>query len=142
MDTRNAYLTYDDYLQAERLASLREYAMIAAGFKCCRCSNTGVMHVHINGSVARGCETLRDATVWCTRCWTERERQRRRRPLPAIPTGTVITNDVINRLRTGNGGWRRDALAILGVSWPPRKGWKTAILGLPTPERAGHTFYV
>ena len=34
----------------------------------------------------------------------------------------------IERLQSPNGGWTKKALAELGVSWPPKKGWKKELL--------------
>jgi hypothetical protein len=36
--------------------------------------------------------------------------------------------DRIERLKTPAGGWTRDALASLGVQWPPRKGWRKFLI--------------
>jgi hypothetical protein len=36
----------------------------------------------------------------------------------------VIDKAYIESLRTANGGWTREALASIGVPWPPPKGWK------------------
>lgn len=45
------------------------------------------------------------------------------------PITFTITPSLIAALQSGNGGWSRDALAILGVAWPPRKGWRTKVIG-------------
>ncbi len=38
--------------------------------------------------------------------------------------------------RTAAGGWSRSRLAAWGVSWPPARGWKRALLkGDPVPKR-------
>jgi hypothetical protein len=34
----------------------------------------------------------------------------------------------IESLMTENGGYTREDLAALGVSWPPKKGWKNALI--------------
>lgn len=34
----------------------------------------------------------------------------------------------IESLKTENGGWTRASLESLGVSWPPPKGWKQALI--------------
>lgn len=31
-------------------------------------------------------------------------------------------------LKTSKGGYTKEALKSLGVSWPPKKGWKTELL--------------
>ena len=35
----------------------------------------------------------------------------------------------IESLKTEQGGWTKEALQSLGVSWPPVKGWKDDLLG-------------
>ena len=34
----------------------------------------------------------------------------------------------IELLKTDNGGWTKEAFESLGVSWPPKKGWKKELL--------------
>lgn len=36
----------------------------------------------------------------------------------------VITLDIIEKGKTKNGAWTKRQLEILGVQWPPIKGWK------------------
>jgi hypothetical protein len=46
----------------------------------------------------------------------------------------------IESLKTPAGGWTKASLASLGVSWPPKKGWKKTLL-----DSAGcdvHTWYM
>lgn len=38
------------------------------------------------------------------------------------------TKAEIDALKTPNGGYDRATLKMLGVSWPPMKGWKRALL--------------
>lgn len=51
-----------------------------------------------------------------------------------------LTEAVLNDGRSTKGGWSKDQLACLGVSWPPATGWKAAILGQPFPEEALEKF--
>jgi hypothetical protein len=53
-----------------------------------------------------------------------------------VETGRVITLKDLNRLRTPRGGYTRQTLKVLGVSWPPVKGWKTRLVGKPLPDAA------
>ena len=39
----------------------------------------------------------------------------------------IITMDIIEQGKTKNGGYTKKQLEILGVQWPPVKGWKTNI---------------
>ena len=41
----------------------------------------------------------------------------------------IITNELIESLKTRNGGWTKRSLAVLGINWPPTKGWKNRIIG-------------
>lgn len=34
----------------------------------------------------------------------------------------------IEELKSSNGGWTKESLKSLGVSWPPIKGWKKKLL--------------
>ena len=38
------------------------------------------------------------------------------------------TSDIIDALRTPAGGFTRRALASIGVSWPPPKGWRQNLI--------------
>ena len=40
-----------------------------------------------------------------------------------------VTEELIMTLSTKAGGWDRETLAALGVSWPPARGWKQGIIG-------------
>lgn len=31
-------------------------------------------------------------------------------------------------LKSSNGGWSKESLALLGVAWPPPKGWQRALI--------------
>ncbi|MBO0323489.1 ribonuclease HI [Muricauda sp. CAU 1633] len=43
--------------------------------------------------------------------------------------GIVITYELIESLKTHAGGYSKKGLELLGVEWPPEKGWKARILG-------------
>jgi hypothetical protein len=43
----------------------------------------------------------------------------------------MVTAAEIESARTPNGGWKRDVLASWGVSWPPPKGWRSALASDP-----------
>ncbi|MFE9803505.1 hypothetical protein ACFYP6_32410 [Streptomyces goshikiensis] len=44
--------------------------------------------------------------------------------MPVLPSPGEI-----EAARTPAGGWKRDQLAVWGVSWPPPKGWKDELIG-------------
>lgn len=39
-----------------------------------------------------------------------------------------ITFDLLTRLKSKRGGYNREALAIMGVSWPPKHGWHKELI--------------
>ena len=41
----------------------------------------------------------------------------------------IIDNEFLDKNRTKNGAWKRRQLEIVGVKWPPKKGWKAKIIG-------------
>lgn len=55
-------------------------------------------------------------------------RQSRAVRLEDVPEGAFALKDVM-ALQTGKGGWKKEALAFLGVPWPPPKGWLGKITG-------------
>lgn len=40
-----------------------------------------------------------------------------------------ITYELIEKGASDGGGWTAKQLAILGVSWPPKGGWKERVIG-------------
>jgi hypothetical protein len=48
-----------------------------------------------------------------------------------------VTRDLLDAGRSDKGGWSAAQLALLGVNWPPLKGWGQSVLGkLLSPEDA------
>lgn len=46
-----------------------------------------------------------------------------------------LSAEEINAAKTLKGGWTRDTLAGWGISWPPPKGWRKALIaGVPMSE--------
>jgi hypothetical protein len=41
----------------------------------------------------------------------------------------IITNKLIEQGKSDRGGWNKKQLAILGIKWPPKQGWKWEIIG-------------
>jgi len=39
---------------------------------------------------------------------------------------------LIDSLKSENGGWSKASLAKLGVEWPPKKGWRKELIASPT----------
>ena len=54
----------------------------------------------------------------------------RQSPRPKIDGGTVVTQAWLEANRTKRGGWNAKQLAILGIPWPPRQGWRRRVDGL------------
>jgi hypothetical protein len=41
----------------------------------------------------------------------------------------TVTKDFLLLGRTANGGYTKAQLTLLGVQWPPRRGWTRRIIG-------------
>jgi hypothetical protein len=41
----------------------------------------------------------------------------------------TLTHEDIEKIKTPAGGYNADTLESLGVSWPPRAGWKQRLIG-------------
>jgi len=41
----------------------------------------------------------------------------------------ILTNAILESLRTSNGGYDRRTLSLIGVGWPPYKKWKKKLVG-------------
>lgn len=42
-----------------------------------------------------------------------------------------INEELLQAGRSTNGGWNQAQFALLGVAWPPQKGWKLRLIGSP-----------
>ena len=40
-----------------------------------------------------------------------------------------ITHSLINSFQSKRGGFSKQSLSLLGIPWPPSKGWKDRIIG-------------
>lgn len=47
------------------------------------------------------------------------------------PQTVVLTDAILEELRSPQGGWKRAVLEPLGVPWPLPKGWRRRLLGTP-----------
>lgn len=47
---------------------------------------------------------------------------------------TILTESLIMAGQSCRGGWSAAQLVCLGVMWPPKKGWKRAIIGTAIPS--------
>lgn len=52
----------------------------------------------------------------------------------------VVSEELILAGMSGGGGWNRAQLKLLGVSWPPRAGWKERSIGREISEADAQTF--
>jgi hypothetical protein len=50
-------------------------------------------------------------------------------PKVEAPEEVVITDDLIKQGMSTGGGWSRAQLALIGVEWPPKTGWKIRVIG-------------
>jgi ribonuclease HI len=46
----------------------------------------------------------------------------------------IITNDWLVKNKTPNGGYNKKQFNILGISYPPKKGWKEQVVGMDLSE--------
>lgn len=52
----------------------------------------------------------------------------------------TITNRLLHLGESGRGGWNRKQIEILGLEWPPRKGWQQTVLGKPITQEDAKRF--
>jgi hypothetical protein len=52
----------------------------------------------------------------------------------------IVTHEWVEKNATGKASWTREQLKIVGVSWPPQRGWKTRINGIGIPDEAARKF--
>jgi hypothetical protein len=53
-----------------------------------------------------------------------------------------ITNEWLEQWKTPGGGYTRKQLELLGVSWPPAKGWKKSVVGAELADETAKSFEV
>lgn len=46
----------------------------------------------------------------------------------------IVTKTWVHAHKTVRGGWTKKQLAVLGVPWPPPKGWLKAVVGTQITE--------
>lgn len=51
-----------------------------------------------------------------------------------------ITDEFIKQGMSGNGGWNKPQLESLGVSWPPKAGWKRRLVGKEISQEQADNF--
>ena len=44
------------------------------------------------------------------------------------PEPQILTDALISEVATARGGWTREQLGIMGISWPPPKGWRKQLV--------------
>lgn len=52
----------------------------------------------------------------------------------------IVTNELIIQGMSGNGGWNRAQLELLGIPWPPVQGWKRRAIGTVIPDADADLF--
>jgi hypothetical protein len=52
----------------------------------------------------------------------------------------TITEELLVEGMSSAGGWKAEQLEILGVKWPPREGWKRAVIGQEITEEQAWDF--
>jgi hypothetical protein len=46
----------------------------------------------------------------------------------------ILTQDILERGRSQRGGWNRLQFKLIGISWPPVKGWVGVVIGQEYPD--------
>jgi len=52
----------------------------------------------------------------------------------------TVTKAFIEEFKTKNGAWTKRQLELVGVRWPPKKGWQRKVIGLQITQEAGDEF--
>jgi hypothetical protein len=47
----------------------------------------------------------------------------------------IVTLTYIDQHKTENGAWTRKQIEALGLTWPPKKGWKKRVVGTELTEK-------
>ena len=55
-------------------------------------------------------------------------------------TPVLVTREFIMQGRSERGGWTKDQLALLGVTWPPEAGWIQRVVGKEIYAEAASAF--
>jgi len=55
-------------------------------------------------------------------------------------TPVLVTREFIMQGRSERGGWTKDQLALLGVTWPPEAGWIQRVVGKEIYAEAAAAF--
>ena len=73
-------------------------------------------------------------------CPTGRRPAVARSPANDVPDMTKITDELLESGRSESGGWSRAQLHLIGVAWPPPKGWKRTAIGREVPDEVAAEF--
>jgi hypothetical protein len=137
---------YDAYLKSHEWEVKRIAAIERAGHKCQICSSTDRLHVHHNSYEHLGNEPDCDLVALCNGCHLLYEVRLRpwivkpkKRESPCgrkgyerddgYVTRVKVDREFIDSLRTKRGGMNGRSLAVLGLTWPVKKGWYKPLLG-------------
>lgn len=52
----------------------------------------------------------------------------------------LVSNDWLLQWQTVNGGYNKRQLELLGIVWPPKRGWKRDLLGLEIDDDKARAF--
>jgi len=52
----------------------------------------------------------------------------------------ILSKEIIEKGKSERGGWNRYQLGLLGIPWPPVRGWQGTIIGRDFPEQAIRNF--
>jgi hypothetical protein len=59
---------------------------------------------------------------------------------PSAVEMVEVTRELIESGKTGPGGWKKEQVALLGISWPLKKGWIETVIGRRISRRDAEKF--
>lgn len=144
---------YRDYLRSDHWQQLKlKKSKVAKKCRCCGIKPVSSEYHHVRYRQIHDV-TTRDIRRLCSECHSTYEALKTEYPdwrdselwsetLRIVNAGRksthasspvivkrFITPELLKSIQTHQGGWSKEALAKLGVSWPPRKGWKKKLEG-------------
>ncbi len=145
-------IPYPEYLKTYHWAQTRDAALERAGHRCQVCNKTKSLNVHHRTYARRGNERPDDLTVLCRRChelFHSGGRMPDSRDADVEPSSNgktsgngkvTVTRAFIEKGQTERGGYRKKHLAILGVEYPPRKGWIDRLIGVQISDATANAY--
>lgn len=52
----------------------------------------------------------------------------------------LLTHEILNSGMSTNGGWNKEQFSLIGIPWPPQKGWKSSVIMKNFPDETINLF--